>query len=121
MNRFPSKLRVIAVVLATATLAAFGCSLVVEFDESQIPTTDTGVAVTDSAGGETLPDTGTPPVDTGLDDTGAVSEAGSDTGLVTETSTMMETSVTDTGTTLMDAIPEILPDTAISLDADDAD
>lgn len=114
--------RVVAVVLASATLAALGCSLVVEFDESRIPTTDAG---SDSATAETQPDTGTPPMETGLVDTGVASETGDDTGVATETSTT-ETSTMETSTMMETAIPDVpvvdtaIPDVVVS-DADDAD
>jgi len=107
-NRFPSRFSRLGVILFTAAgVSALGCSLLVEFDESQIPGEDTGVVA------DTAVDTGTDttPPDTNVEDSGAdtnvddtaVGDAGDtgaadagDTGVVADSGT--DTGTADTGT-----------------------
>jgi hypothetical protein len=104
VNRLtPRTTRLALIVFAASALTALGCSLIVEFEESRIPAEDTGVAVTETG---TI-DTGTPPPDTTMDDTGSMSETTAETTAETSAETSVDSTVTDSAT------DTVMPDTVV--------
>jgi hypothetical protein len=111
VNRLtPRTTRLALMVFAASALTALGCSLIVEFEESRIPAEDTGVAVTETG----TTDTGTPPPDTTMDDTGSMSETTAETSAETSVDSTVTDSATDTVMPDTVVVDTAMPDTVVA-------